>query len=57
MFISFIIRNIKVDVPFKVDSQTEEKTFTYLDTTGRPTVVLEKKNVVSEYSSPIVVRF
>jgi oligosaccharyltransferase complex subunit alpha (ribophorin I) len=46
-----------LDLPFEVDSVSDEKTYTYLDTTGRPTLVLKKKNVVSDFSEPIIVRY
>ena len=48
--------DIKVDAPFKVN-QERKWTYTYLDTTGRPTIVLTKMNVVDEYSGPILVHF
>jgi len=51
----FIARDIKVDIPFEIDAMSEKKTFTYLDTTGRPTVVVKKKNVVSDLGQPILV--
>lgn len=37
-------------VPFGIDSQSAEKHYTYLDTAGRPVIVLEKKNVVSDHN-------
>ena len=50
-------RDIRVDTPFPVDSKQETLTFTYLDTTGRPTITLEKKNVVDEFVGPILVTY
>uniref|UniRef100_A0A6A7FUS7 Dolichyl-diphosphooligosaccharide--protein glycosyltransferase subunit 1 n=1 Tax=Hirondellea gigas TaxID=1518452 RepID=A0A6A7FUS7_9CRUS len=38
--------DIEVSLPFEVDSYTMETLFSYLDTTGRPVVVFNKKNVV-----------
>ncbi|RUO97119.1 Ribophorin I-domain-containing protein, partial [Jimgerdemannia flammicorona] len=42
--------NVKVTLPFAVDSETHGKHLTYLDTTGRYAVVLEKHNVVDEHA-------
>lgn len=41
--------NASVEVPFPVDSQHQEKTFSYLDYEGRPTLVIEKSNVLLEH--------
>ena len=41
-------KNIKVDVPFPVDSITEAKHYSYLDTTGRPKIVIRARNVVPD---------
>lgn len=49
-------RNIKVHSPFSIDSQTEKRHYTYLDTIGRPALILEKTNVVDEFNGPIYVR-
>jgi oligosaccharyltransferase complex subunit alpha (ribophorin I) len=48
--------NIRVENPYgaKVSQYT---TFTYLDTTGRPTVVIEQSNVVDEFEKKIKVHF
>jgi len=43
-------RNAHAHLPFAVDSQGNDLHFTYLDTTGRPVLVLEKDNVVSEHN-------
>ncbi|KAI8898051.1 Ribophorin I-domain-containing protein [Globomyces pollinis-pini] len=45
--------NIRVESPFFIDTEKRSTTFTYFDTTGRPTVVLEKSNVVDDFSDPI----
>jgi len=42
-------KDIQVNTPFLVDSQSSTTHFTYLDTTGRPVVVLNKKNIVPEH--------
>lgn len=39
--------NIRVEVPFPVDSQSRDVHFTFLDITGRPVVVLRKSNLIS----------
>jgi oligosaccharyltransferase complex subunit alpha (ribophorin I) len=44
-------RNIETHLPFSVDAQSTERHYTYLDTHGRPVVVLHKKNVVGEHNS------
>ncbi|OQS02629.1 l-threonine ammonia-lyase [Thraustotheca clavata] len=52
-------RNIKVDVPFHVDQQSQTNRQTYLDTAmvGRPVVILQKKNVVPQHNVPFTVTF
>lgn len=45
-----------VKVPFSVD-RSETKHFTYLDTTGRPVLVLTKRNVVPEHNVAIIVEY
>ena len=40
----------KVHVPFPVDGEGIETHFTYLDTSGRPVLVVNKKNVVPEHN-------
>jgi len=42
-------KDIQVQTPFSVDSQSSATHFTYLDTSGRPVLVLNKKNVISEH--------
>ena len=49
------IRDIEINVPFPVDSKSQKISYTYLDTTGRPTFTFTKKNVVDQYSQPITV--
>jgi len=41
---------IDVITPFPIDGKSTDTHFTYLDTTGRPVLVLRKKNVVSEHN-------
>lgn len=47
---------MNVEGPFDVESSREKK-FTYLDTSGRPVVVLRKKNVSYEHNQPFVVEY
>ncbi|KAJ3295132.1 proteasome regulatory particle base subunit [Borealophlyctis nickersoniae] len=49
--------NIKVSTPFSLDKLTNTTTYTYLDTLGHPTVILEKRNVVDEYAVPITITY
>lgn len=44
------VKDIQTHLPFSVDSQGSDLHFTYLDTQGRPVVVLNKKNVVAEHN-------
>eukprot|EP00026_Physarum_polycephalum_P002098 Phypoly_transcript_02102.p1 GENE.Phypoly_transcript_02102~~Phypoly_transcript_02102.p1 ORF type:complete len:596 (+),score=121.69 Phypoly_transcript_02102:57-1790(+) len=46
----------KVDVPFEVQ-KSDAKHFTYLDTTGRPVIVLSKRNVVPEHNVVITIEY
>jgi oligosaccharyltransferase complex subunit alpha (ribophorin I) len=49
--------DIKPVIPFAVDGITNESHFTYLDFTGRPVVVIKKRNVVNEHDQPIYVLY
>lgn len=49
--------DIEVFVPFPVDSQEAIITKTYLDTTGRRTVVMKKKNCTEKNSQLVYVRY
>jgi oligosaccharyltransferase complex subunit alpha (ribophorin I) len=44
-------------VPFPVEQQSLETSYSYLDIVGRTVVVLEKKNVVPEHNSPFQVYY
>lgn len=48
------ITNVKI--PFSVE-RSETKHYTYLDTTGRPVLVLQKRNVAPEHNIPVVVEY
>ncbi|RKO87987.1 Ribophorin I-domain-containing protein, partial [Blyttiomyces helicus] len=49
--------NAQVHTPFNVDRVSNSKVYTYLDTTGRPTLHIEKYNVVDEFALPIQVSY
>lgn len=48
--------NIKAKVPFQVE-QSQDIRQTYLDTQGRPVVVLHKKNAVPDHDVPFTVTY
>lgn len=43
-------KDARVEAPFPLDSQTTDKHYTYLDTTGRTVLVVEKRNVGKEHN-------
>jgi len=43
------VRNVDVHLPYSFDSDKRKMTYSYLDTTGRPTIVLEKDNVCDDH--------
>jgi len=43
-------KDFHAHLPFRVDSQSTDLHFTYLDTHGRPVLVINKKNVVPEHN-------
>jgi oligosaccharyltransferase complex subunit alpha (ribophorin I) len=43
-------RDIEAHAPFPIDSQSTDVHYTYLDTTGRPVLILKKKNVISDHN-------
>jgi len=43
------VRNVDVHLPYSFDSEKREMTYSYLDTTGRPTIILEKDNVCDDH--------
>eukprot|EP01102_Stenamoeba_stenopodia_P018754 TRINITY_DN6940_c0_g1_i1.p1 TRINITY_DN6940_c0_g1~~TRINITY_DN6940_c0_g1_i1.p1 ORF type:complete len:626 (+),score=154.03 TRINITY_DN6940_c0_g1_i1:51-1928(+) len=49
--------DIKPVLPFDVDSESEERHFTYLDVSGRPVLVLKKKNIVNEHDQQLYVLY
>lgn len=51
------IRDPHVKIPFNVDTQSNEKHYTYLDTTGRTVLVIEKKNAVKEHNQYFQVHY
>eukprot|EP00878_Enallax_costatus_P023618 GHUV01025125.1.p1 GENE.GHUV01025125.1~~GHUV01025125.1.p1 ORF type:complete len:457 (+),score=118.13 GHUV01025125.1:677-2047(+) len=49
--------NIKTTLPFEGVEQSWDKKFTYLDTAGRPVLVLRKSNVVPEHHKKFAVDY
>jgi len=43
------VRNVEVHLPYAFDSDKRKMTYSYLDTTGRPTIILEKDNVCDDH--------
>eukprot|EP00833_Pecoramyces_ruminatium_P009402 jgi/Orpsp1_1/1183434/evm.model.c7180000085180.1 len=43
------VRNVDVHLPYSFDSEERKMTYSYLDTTGRPTIILEKDNVCDDH--------
>ena len=52
-----LLRNIKVNLPFPVEKESQFKTFTYFDTIGRPTVLIEKDRVIDELFESVKVYY
>jgi oligosaccharyltransferase complex subunit alpha (ribophorin I) len=50
-------KNARFELPFAVDSEEAELHYTYLDTSGRPMLVLHKKNVVAEHNQHFQVSY
>ena len=48
--------DIQVDLPFPVE-QSVEKKFSYLDTLGRPVMVLRMQNVTPDHNVPLAVSY
>jgi len=52
------VSDIHVKLPFPVDTENrEDKHFTYLDTTGRPVVVLHKRNTIMFHNQPVEISY
>ena len=49
--------NIKFVAPFEVEQGAQENHKTYLDTTGRPVIVIRKNNVVENHIQDFEVDF
>jgi len=49
--------NIQWTTPFDLDRESREVRVTYLDTVGRPVLVLNKNNVVRQHNQPLQVRY
>ncbi|KAJ3271344.1 proteasome regulatory particle base subunit [Terramyces sp. JEL0728] len=50
-------KEVTVQVPFEIESQSEYKTFTYFDSVGRPTVKITKNNLVDELNQPVIISY
>uniref|UniRef100_A0A158R5U6 Dolichyl-diphosphooligosaccharide--protein glycosyltransferase subunit 1 n=1 Tax=Syphacia muris TaxID=451379 RepID=A0A158R5U6_9BILA len=50
-------KNFKLTTPYPVKRGKDELHFTYLDTTGRPVIVLEKDNLVDAHIQPFVLHY
>jgi len=50
-------KNIEPSVPFSIDSKSSDIHFTYLDTSGRPVLILTKKNVGPEHNENFQVSY
>jgi len=42
--------DIEVHTPFAIDGKSRDTHYTYLDTTGRPVLIVKKKNIVSDHN-------
>jgi len=49
--------NIKWSTPFEVDSEAKDTRLTYLDTFGRPVLILRKRNLVRFHTQPFLVSY
>lgn len=50
-------KNIQVKIPYAVDRLSDELHYTYLDTVGRPVVVLQKSNLVEQHIQDFEVHY
>lgn len=48
--------HLEADFPFAVEKSVEKK-YSYLDTHGRPVLVLKKQNVVPDHNMPLQVTY
>jgi len=42
-------RNVQLHLPYSFDSEEKKMTYSYLDTTGRPTIILTKENICDDH--------
>jgi hypothetical protein len=49
--------NIKTVLPYPVDSEGRDVKYTYLDVTGRPVVVITKRNMAPEHNTKFSVDY
>ncbi|PRP86177.1 ribophorin I-like [Planoprotostelium fungivorum] len=45
------VKKAEISTPFSLDSETIGKHYTYLDTSGRTTITITKRNVVADYNT------
>jgi len=57
MMVHVLDRNARFELPFAVDSEEATLHHTYLDTSGRPVLVLHKKNIVAEHNQHFLVTY
>ena len=46
---NFVFRNVEVRAPYDVKREADDVHHTYLDTAGRPVVVLRKSSLVEQH--------
>ncbi|GAA93471.1 uncharacterized protein L969DRAFT_86175 [Mixia osmundae IAM 14324] len=49
--------HIRVETPFAVDSETREIQFSYLDSTGRPAIVLQKSACSDKHAENVIISY
>ncbi|XP_061641487.1 dolichyl-diphosphooligosaccharide--protein glycosyltransferase subunit 1 [Phyllopteryx taeniolatus] len=50
-------KNIQMDTPYKINRMPNELHYTYLDTFGRPVLVVTKNNLVEQHIQDVVVHY
>jgi len=49
--------NVKLHMPFPADTESFGRSYSYLDSVGKPTVIVEKNNLVDEQFSDFQVSY
>lgn len=57
ILIYILSRNIQIKMPYSVERMPDELHYTYLDTVGRPVIVLKKSNLVEQHIQDFEVCF